>query len=318
MSSLVYALWVDPYPYRDSSRLLNLSFVDQQGRNGTMGYSLADYVELQHSTTTLEDVAARDGMNGVVTSGLPESVRVVLFTPNAFEHFGVPAMLGRTWAPRDIPQPGAPPAVAVLSYLFWTRHFNADREIAGRTIELNRKLYTILGVVPPRFTWNDADIYVPMSVTPDPQHFVMLMTHVKKGIGLDTVNSELQAITQRFVERRPNNYPKAGFRMRVQTLNDFLLQRFGGTLKVLMAGVSLLLVIGCANVSILLLARATARQREIAIRVSMGRSRLHGIASPSGFPRGAPPPSTPWSRFATTELMGRPRRRCPQTESRSV
>jgi predicted permease len=270
MSSLVYALWVDPYPYRDSNRLLNLSFVDQQGRNGTMQYSLADYLELQSSATTVEEIAARDGMNAVVTSGLPESVRVVLFSGNAFDHFGVPAMIGRAWTPHDMPQPGAPPPVAVLSYLFWTRHFNADRAIAGRTIELNRQPYTILGVVPPRFTWNDADIYLPMAVTPDSKRFVALMTHVKKGVSLDAVSAELQAITQRFAARSPNNYPKAGFRMKVQTLNDFLLQRFGGTLKVLMAAVGLLLVIGCANVSILLLARATARQREIAIRVSIG------------------------------------------------
>ena len=270
MSSLVYALWVDPYPYRDSNRLLNFSFVNQQGRNGTMQYSLADYLELQRSAKTVEDIAARDAMNAVVTSGLPESVRVVLFSPNAFDHFGVPAMIGRTWTPKDMPQPGAPPPVAVVSYLFWTRYFNADRAIAGRTIELNHRPYTILGVVPPRFTWNDADIYLPMAVTPDAKRFVALMTHVKKGVSLDAVSAELQAITQRFAARSPNNYPKAGFRMKVQTLNDFLLQRFGGTLKVLMAAVGLLLVIGCANVSILLLARATARQREIAIRVSIG------------------------------------------------
>jgi predicted permease len=270
MSSLIYALWVDPYPYRDSNRLLNLSFVNLEGRNGTMWYSLADYLELRQSVTTLEEIAARDGMNAVVTSGLPESVRAVLFTPNAFDHFGVPAIIGRTWTPRDIPQPAAPPPLAVLSYLFWTRHFNADRAIVGRTIELNRQPYTILGVVPPRFTWNDADIYVPMSVTPDPKRSVALMTHVRKGVSLDAVNAELQAITQRFAARSPNNYPKAGFRMKVQTLNDFLLQRFGGTLKVLTAAVGLLLLIGCANVSILLLARATTRQREIAIRLSMG------------------------------------------------
>ena len=158
----------------------------------------------------------------------------------------------------------------MLSYQFWTRHFNGDRAIIGQTIELNRQPYTILGVVPPRFTWNDADIYIPMSVTPDPKRSVALMTHVRKGVSLDAVNTELQAITQRFAARSPSNYPKAGFRIKVQTLNDFLLQRFGGTLKVLTAAVGLLLLIGCANVSILLLARATARQREIAIRLSMG------------------------------------------------
>jgi hypothetical protein len=255
ITSLVYALWVDPYPYRDSNRLLNLGFVNTQGRDGTMWYSLADYIELNHDTNTLEVVAGRDGMNAVVTSGLPESVSVVLFTPNAFNHFGVPAMIGRTWTPRDIPQPGAPPAVAVLSYLFWTRHFNGQ-PVIGRTIELNRKPYTILGVVPPRFTWNDADVYIPLAVTPDPKHFIALMTHVRKGIGLKAVDAELQGMTERFARRNPNGYPKNGFRMRVQTLNDFLLRRFGGTLKVLMAAVALLLLIGCANVSILLLARA--------------------------------------------------------------
>ncbi len=270
ISSLMYALWVDPYPYRDSDRLLNLSFVAPDGRNGTMFYSLADYGELQRSTTTLEEIAARDSMNAAVTSGLPESVSVVLFTPNAFDHFGVPAMIGRTWTPKDIPNPGAPPDVAVLSYLFWSRHFNGDRAIIGKTIELNRRLYTILGVVPPRFTWNDADVYLPMAVTPDPRRFVGLMTHVKKGVSLDAVNSELQAMTERFGARSPGDYPKSGFRMRVQTLNDFLLRRFGGTLKVMMAAVGLLLLIGCANVCVLLLARATVRQREIAIRVSIG------------------------------------------------
>jgi predicted permease len=270
ISSLTYALWVDPYPYRDSGRLLNLSFVNPQGRNGTMWYSLADYLELQRDTRTLEEIAARDSMNAVVTSGLPESVSVVLFTPNAFDHFGVAAMIGRTWTPTDIPKPGAPPALAVLSYLFWSRHFNGDRAVIGSTIELNRQPYTILGVVPPRFTWNDADVYIPMSVTPDPKRYVALMTHIKEGLTLDAVNAELQGMTERFAARRPDNYPKSGFRMKVQTLNDYLLQRFGGTLKVLMAAVGLLLLIGCANVSILLLARATVRQREIAIRISIG------------------------------------------------
>src|SRR3954468_14799441 len=88
MFSLIYALWVDPYPYRDADRLINLTFTGKEGRQGTMSYSLADYLVLQGRSTTLEQIAARDGRNAVVTSGLAESVRAVLFTPNAFEHFG--------------------------------------------------------------------------------------------------------------------------------------------------------------------------------------------------------------------------------------
>src|SRR5689334_258736 len=165
-------------------------------------------------------------------------------------------MLGRTWTESDIPQPAVPPRIAVLSYLFWGRHFNNDASVIGKTIELDRQPYTILGVVPPRFTWNDADVYVPLPVSPDAKRFVALMAHVKKGISMQTANTELQGITDRFARRSPQMYPKAGFRMHLQSLNDFLLARFGGTLKVLMAAVALLLLIGCANVSILLLARA--------------------------------------------------------------
>jgi len=270
MFSLIYALWIDPYPYRDADRIVNLSFTGKQGRRGTMGYSLADYLDLKRTTTTLEDIAARDGANAVVTSGLPESIRSVLFTPNAFEHFGVAAMFGRTWTTKDFPQPASPPRVAVLSYLFWSRHFNGDAGVIGKTIELDHQPYTILGVVPPRFTWNDGDVYLPLPVSPDPKHFVALMTHVKKGVSLDAVNAELQASTEQFARRSPNDYPNGAFRMQVQTLNEFLLARFSGTLKILMAAVGLLLLIGCANISILLLARATAREKEIAIRLSIG------------------------------------------------
>jgi len=128
MSSLVYALWA--ILTRTAIQPPGESQLRQPaGARWNYGYSLADYLELQSSTTTLEEIAARDGMNAMTTSGLPESVRVVLFTPNAFDHFGVPAMIGRTWSPKGHSQPGAPPPVAVLSYLFWTRHFNGDRAI---------------------------------------------------------------------------------------------------------------------------------------------------------------------------------------------
>jgi hypothetical protein len=143
------------------------------------------------------------------------------------------------------------------------------------------------------------------------------MTRVKKGVSLDAVSAELRAITQRFVARRPNNYPKAGFRMKVRTLNDVQLQRFGGTLKVLMAVVGLLPVIGCASVSILLLAQATARHRD-ALAASPCRKSARAAATNSD-PDGARPrvprgcrcqrPKLAWGPHARTVLglsRGRP------------
>ena len=271
--SLVYALWFDPYPYRDSDRLLNLTFLNTAGQKDTLYVSLADYLEMHREVKTLETLAARDDRAFVITSGLPESLRGVLFSPEAFDHFGVPALLGRTFGPQDLPQPAAPPRIAVLSYLFWQRHYFGNTNAIGQTLELDRLPYTVVGVMPPRFTWNDADVYVPLPKTPDPKTFVALMLRVKKGVGLSAVDAELQAMVQRFGKRNPSGYPKQGFRIQVETLNDFLLARFGPTLKILLAAVAMLLMIGCANVSILLLARATARQKEIAVRVSLGAGR---------------------------------------------
>lgn len=270
--SLVYAVLFDPYPYRDSDRIINIGFSDRQREHGTLAYTISDFLEIQRNTKTLEDVAARDQYPMIATGGLPETVSGVSFSPNAFEHFGVPAMLGRTFSPSDIPAPQAPPRIAVLSYLFWRRHFNSDPNVVGKRIELDHNLYTILGVVPPRFTWNDADVYVPLALEPDPHRVYPLMAHVKRGVSLQAVDAELQPMTEQFAKRNPDAYPRNGFKIHVKTLNDFLLGRFRGTLLILMTAVGLLLLIACGNVSILLLARATAREKEMAVRLSLGAS----------------------------------------------
>ena len=267
--SLVHAVLLDPYPYRDSNRLINISFSDKQRDRGTLAYTIPDFLELQKNSKTLEDVAARSNFPMIATGGLPENVSGVGFSPNAFQHFGVPAMLGRTFAPSDVPTPQDPPRIAVISYLFWKRHFNSDPGIIGKTLELDHQPYTVLGVVPPRFTWNDADVYVPMALVPDTYRAVPLMAHSKPGVSFEAVSAELQAMTERFAKSNPDAYPK-DFRIHVQSLNDFLLGSFSGTLLILLVAVAFLLLIACGNVSILLLARATARQKEMAVRLSLG------------------------------------------------
>ena len=274
--SLVYAVLIDPYPYKNSDHIVAPTFSDKRGDQGRIWYTIPDFLEIKQDSKTLEDAFLADDRAFVASSGLPESVKGIAYSPNAFEFMGVPAILGRTFGINDIPSPSAPPRIAVISYLFWQRHFNADPRVIGKTIELNHELYTILGIVPPRFTWADADVYVPLPLRPDALKPIPLMGRAKPGVRLEAVSAELQVMTERFAKQNPNIYPKE-FRMRVQRLNDWLLGKFQGTLLILLAAVGFLLLIACGNVSILLLAKAGARQKEIAVRVSLGASRRRVI-----------------------------------------
>jgi predicted permease len=270
--SLVYAVLLDPYPYRDSDRIIAPTFTERVESGSRVWYSVPDFLDIQKNSKTLENGFLADFRSFVVTGGLPEQIRGLAYSPNAFDFMGVPALLGRTFGPADIPVAAAPPNIGVISYLFWQRHFQGDPGIVGKTVELNHQPYTILGVAPPRYTWNDADIYVPLPMTPDARRPLELMARMKPGVSPAAVNAELQVMTERFAKQTPDVYPKE-FKMNVQRLNDWLLGKFQGTLLILLAAVGLLLLIACGNVSILLLARAGARAKEMAVRISMGATR---------------------------------------------
>src|SRR5437879_38315 len=145
--SLVYAVLIDPYPYKNSDHIVAPTFSDKRGDQGRIWYTIPDFLEIKQDSKTLEDAFLADDRAFVASSGLPESVKGIAYSPNAFEFMGVPAILGRTFGINDIPSPTAPPRIAVISYLFWQRHFNADPRVIGKTIELNHELYTILGIV---------------------------------------------------------------------------------------------------------------------------------------------------------------------------
>jgi predicted permease len=270
--SLIYAVLFDPFPYHDPDRIIAPSFSEQRGENSNSWYTVDDFLDLRESTKTLEDAFLSDDREFVATAGLTERVKGSAYSANFFDFMGVPALLGRTFSPGDIPVPASPPLIAVLSYLFWQRHFQADPAVVGRTIELNRQPYTILGVLPPRFTWDDADVYVPLPLVAGSKRKMTLMARIKPGLALATAGEELQAITERFAERSPGAYPKQ-FHIRTKRLSDFVLGRFRGTLLILLAAVGCLLLIAIGNVSILLLARASVRQKEVAVRLALGASR---------------------------------------------
>jgi len=215
-----------------------------------------------------------EGWNLTTTEGdLPEDVQAVYLTSNAFSHFAVPVLLGRGLLPSDAPEGQDPENVAVLGYQFWQRHYNGHPGIVGKKIQLVRKSYVIVGVVRPRFTWGDGEVYLPLKLTADPVRTYFPMIRLKPGITRAAANAEFQSLLEQFVKQTPAHFPEH-FHVAIEGLNDHFVADIGGTLYLLLAAVALLLLIGCGNVSILLLARATGRQHEMAVRSAIGAERF--------------------------------------------
>ena len=195
----------------------------------------------------------------------------------ASSFLGVPPALGRGLVPSDAIDGQDPQPVAVLSYKFWQRHFNSDPGVVGQTIQLVRKNYTIVGVAAPRFTWGDGDVYLPLKVTQDPAQAFYVGLRLKPGVTHEMADAALQPLIQQFAKETPKHFPADQFQFHVVGLNEEFVHDLGGTLYLLFSAVALLLAIGCGNVSILLLARGTARQHEFAVRTAIGASRTRII-----------------------------------------
>ncbi len=270
--SVVYAVVMDPYPYANSDRMAHLVVKDKTGHDRYIAITGRQIQELRKSPV-IEDFVGFDGWSLTVTGhDLPEDVQATYFTSNAFNFFGVLPVLGRGLVASDAIDGQDPQPVVVLGYKFWQRHFNSDPAVLGKTLQLMRKNYTIVGVAAPRFTWGDADVYLPAKLLQAPEHFYNVTMRLKPGVTHAAADAALQPLMEQFAKEKPQTFPDH-FQMHVQGLNEHFIRDLGGTLALLFSAVGLLLAIGCGNVSILLLARGTARQHEFAVRAAIGASR---------------------------------------------
>ncbi|MGH7248205.1 MAG: FtsX-like permease family protein, partial [Pseudomonadota bacterium] len=194
--------------------------------------------------------------------------------PNTFRFLGVPALLGRALAPGDS-KSGAPP-VFVLDYRAWRKRFNGDPSILGRVSVLNNVPTTLVGIMPPRFTKRGADLWRPAALDRADTRGFLLQARLKPGVTLRQVESDIDVIAHRVAREHPRDYPK-NFSIEAQTYVDSIVGHFKKILYTLAAAVGLLLLIACGNVANMLLARASAREKEMAVRGALGASRLRLI-----------------------------------------
>ncbi|HEY7307060.1 MAG TPA: ABC transporter permease [Bryobacteraceae bacterium] len=273
--SVIYAVLVDPYPYRAADRIGWLGMTTGRG-DWQFEYSMSQYLEIKSRMRSMEDAVAVS-MNQVVLTGeglLPEVVRQENCSSNMFEFYGVPPLFGRAFTSKDFPAGRAPEQVAVISYKFWQHAFEGSRDVLGRNVLLSGKPYTVIGVLPIRFTWNDADAYTPMSLRPSTQDYVEVYFRIRPGITQQQIAAEFNPLFERFRTQIPRYfYPEGHLETKWTSVNEGILGKFATTLLVLFGAVLLLLLIACGNVANLLLARAAARDSEMAIRLSIGGTR---------------------------------------------
>ncbi|HEY1240539.1 MAG TPA: ABC transporter permease [Bryobacteraceae bacterium] len=275
MYSVIYNVLLNPFPYTDPRRMVDVVFRNSADGGIRGALTVTEFRALVDESRVFEDaVGASDSRMLYRSENGVEQFNVVALTPNTFRFLGVPALLGRAFAEEDA-IPGAP-RVAVLSHRAWITYFGGDPGILGRTIALSSTPMTVIGVMPPRFTWNVADVWMPDPADrrdPDQMKRFWLQGRLKNGTSQAQAEAELNVIGRRLAQLYPDRYPKR-FTISIITVIDWVVGRFRGVLYTLFGAVGLLLLIACCNVANMLLARATIRARAHAIRTALGATRF--------------------------------------------
>jgi len=278
-----YNVVLNPFPYKNSDRLITFAIENLSNKGASAGrnfFSIPEFLAFREQNHVFEDIAGYDGRGGLLSNdGNPthELRGGAVVTPNTFELFGVQALLGRGLAPQD-GKPGAPP-VFVMNYGLWQTEFGGNPLILGSRFVVNGEPRTLVGIMPRRCNIYDASIWVPANLTAGGYTGTLtIVGRLKSGITLKAAAADLDVIAHRLTKA------EAGFVLNPEqytvvphSLIDAVLGNFREGLYALLAAVVMVLLVACANVANLLLARATFREREIAMRTVLGASRARLI-----------------------------------------
>ncbi len=283
--SVVDNALLHPFPYKDADGIsvFHIHNLDEAGESGRLELSVPEFLDYQEQNHVFEDMTGT-AVEDVLYTG-PETTEQLggaYVTTNTFQFLGVPPVLGR-WITPDDGRPDAPP-VFLMNYRMWQEQFHGDRSIIGTAFTLNGVSRQLIGIMPPRFQYFGVDVYLPLTLSRSGAYaagwlgvrgmptYLLPEERRKPGVSLQAVAADLNVIAQRLSKVYPKDYPKR-FNVQPVGLASDVVGDFKAMLYILLAAVGMLLLIACSNVANLLLARATSRQKEIAIRASIGAGR---------------------------------------------